>query len=368
MINWKAESKKIVITILLIFIAVFLYKKTTGIYAEMKRYSNVLWISFPANGIEKEKVESIIIENNQGKNNKHMTIWKELANQSITNTDLYRNANVDVIIIAGKANLLFNTGINLEEDDKKGCVISQSLAKKLFGDINVKNCKIIYQEEEFFIRDVLEKRFKGDLIAIRPGSHMEQPFDSMIVEKQNIHSSSLSLQNKLFHQYELEGVLVEFDLFTEFIAFYLLIPIALITFLLVKYSLSHNQKDFSLSGKFPLKRRLYGGVKVVIGIAVILSWILNIREILWLSDDFIPSAWSDFKFLQNLFNEKAEALIYFLQKSKGYFELQYVLNAFKIFLLNFLSFLCLRYAAYIYEHSSVYIKEGQGFFHRIKGS
>ncbi|HIT91060.1 MAG TPA: hypothetical protein IAC41_11685, partial [Candidatus Merdenecus merdavium] len=335
MINWKAESKKIVITVLLIFLAVLLYKKTTGVYTEMKRYSDVLWISFPSNGVEKEKVDSIIIENNQGKNNKHMTIWKELANQSITNPDLYRNVNVDMIIIAGKANLLFNTSINLEEDDEKGCVISQSLAKKLFGDINVKNCKVIYQEEEFLIRDVLEKQFKGDLIAIRPGSHMELPFDSMIVEKQNVHSSSLALQNKIFQQYELEGVLVEFDLFTEFIAFYLLMPIALITFLFVKYSLSDKQKELSLSGKFLLKPRFYVGIKVTIGIIVILFWILNLREILWLSDDVIPSAWSDFDFFQNLFNEKSEALIYFLQKSKGYFELQYVLNTFKIFLLNF---------------------------------
>lgn len=83
------------------------------------------------------------------------TAWTERKEEIITDSFSGRSSKTNIIAIYGSSHCLLPFGINLSAEDSEGCLISQSLAEKLFGNFPAEEQQIIWNNNSWTVRGVI---------------------------------------------------------------------------------------------------------------------------------------------------------------------------------------------------------------------
>ena len=83
------------------------------------------------------------------------TAWTEQKQEIVADSFSGRNSKTNIIAIYGSSHCLLPFGKNLSAEDPDGCLISQSLAEKLFGDSPAENQQIIWNDNSWTVRGVI---------------------------------------------------------------------------------------------------------------------------------------------------------------------------------------------------------------------
>lgn len=99
--------------------------------------------------------DSLIIPQND--ENMPGVFWTELENRYVESMPLGKNTETSVIALHGRSDILFPNMPVIDEDCKKSCLISESLAYELFGGMDVKGLEISYQGNTYCVTGILNR-------------------------------------------------------------------------------------------------------------------------------------------------------------------------------------------------------------------
>lgn len=82
--------------------------------------------------------------------------WVQKDEQDLYNRTFNRHTQADVVYVCGDSSLVLDSIVSLRTYDKVGCLISEDVAYSLFGNVNVKNNKLLLGNRELIVRGTLK--------------------------------------------------------------------------------------------------------------------------------------------------------------------------------------------------------------------
>lgn len=89
------------------------------------------------------------------------TAWGETADQTVTDPDLGKSVQTNVVWLYGSSEWILPSSAVLPEDDGKGCLIGENTAWKLFGSTNVTGLQIYVNHQMRTIRGIVQQPESG---------------------------------------------------------------------------------------------------------------------------------------------------------------------------------------------------------------
>ena len=127
--------------------------------------------------------------------------WTEQKEEIIADFSSGRTSKANVIAIYGSFHCLLPFGKNLSVEDTDGCLISQALAEKLFGDFPAEDRQIIWNGSTWTIRGVL--RLPAHCLLVQTaGKNIDLSYNRISIplkngENRQITGENLILRNNL---------------------------------------------------------------------------------------------------------------------------------------------------------------------------
>lgn len=232
-----------------------------------------------------------------------ITLFSPQESVEIMNPVLNRGVQAGFIQVAGNMNLVVPQslmhGAFTESQDIHGCVVSKKTAESLFSSHEILGEKVYLNGKIYLIRGILDIR--EELCLIQGSENCEYTY--MKVDAPGIPLSVVKQQLTALLPYDVDSV-SEGQLYTGIGGMLFWIPawIPLVYLLMILWKKAKEAGD---------KDREYKWQRILaylLRYGVVLSGFLGASVILLLSlhfsDDYIPSAWSDFSFWSNLLIEK----------------------------------------------------------------
>ncbi|WRS28825.1 ABC transporter permease [Oscillospiraceae bacterium MB08-C2-2] len=245
-------------------------------------------------GLTAASRESMIMLEQRAAEPVPFSLWAQVENQRVEALDIGRESHVAVLWVAGNTRLVLPIAQTLAEEDTTGCLIDRQTAQKLFGLADPVGAQILYKDQAYTVRAVME--MKAPTMLLRPQEKNKQPLDSLTLaggEKGKLfalrHGLSPVLVVKNSSYTQLSQVLAVLPVFTAW--------------LLLLEAVWRWKKS----------RRAYPVQSLL---AMMALYALFTAGLLYglqlLPDRFIPSRWSDFSFWPSAFagwREDALALL-----------------------------------------------------------
>lgn len=89
------------------------------------------------------------------------TAWGETADQTVTDPDLGKSVQTNVVWLYGSSEWILPSSAVLPADDGKGCLIGKNTAWKLFGSTNVTGLQICVNHQMRTIRGIVQQPENG---------------------------------------------------------------------------------------------------------------------------------------------------------------------------------------------------------------
>jgi hypothetical protein len=270
------------------------------------------------------------------------TLWGELQNQNVNYSELYRSTTVTSMIISGESRLLLKSSWNLQEEDKKGCLIDKKTAYKLFGDTNIVGQVIEYNEKEYIIRGIVEKL--DSIIVVQSTSETKEAMNYVSFEISKNQRAG-DIVNNFRNRHSLSGSVMDFNIYNTWAAVLInILPLILLisTFILFVKIIYNTSK------KAPIHAICYSVIALLF-FATMFS-LLKIK--IQYPQAFIPGQWSDFRFWSNLYTEQIDKVLNVLKGKKSLPELNLVIP-----FLETLKYAVLSYILYFILNQYIKIKK-----------
>ncbi|MEY8391240.1 hypothetical protein D3Z36_04700 [Lachnospiraceae bacterium] len=264
-----------------------------------------------------EQLEKEISGNNKQRQEEipDFCIWGQKEQVLLTNENLARGIQADVILFCGNPNLVFENCRTPARDDRQGCLIDEEAAWKLFGSIKVAGKTITYEENQYVIRKVIpgmnglaafpaasSSASGTDISAKEDEPQTVQP-EAKVLNRVTIKKpegqSVNELQTGWISRYGMDIQVLDLELLRGLSGLcVLLVPITVsVFFLRYLYNQYRNQKRWK--GKAVMLCLIFS--LVVLTLVLFGKWV----EI---PDSYIPAKWSDFNFWAQLIKQKRESL------------------------------------------------------------
>lgn len=107
--------------------------------------------------------------------------WAELENRYVEGMALGKSVETTVIALHGRSDILFPNMPVIDEDCRKSCLISESLAYELFGGTDVKGLEISYQGNVYQVSGIFRRDEK--LFLYEPSLHEQIPYNRFSVKE-----------------------------------------------------------------------------------------------------------------------------------------------------------------------------------------
>lgn len=267
-------------------------------------------------------------------------IWGQKEEVTLTNENLSRTAQADVILFCGNPELVFTDGELIGFGEKEGCMIDVQTAWELFGSSNVTGKEIVCGGETYIIRKVIESSER--IVAVsayqsdtadsnRMGQSDQeetQGFWDDVLNRITVRKpEQLSLNEtelKLSSRYNLGGKGLDMELLRGISGGVLLLfPIMLCMFFwrylyyLACESLGEGHRTQANSWDITVKKCSRILPEAVVSLLVLGLLVLFLRKQIQIPGDYIPTRWSEFSFWTELWQTKKEALCFLLQMKKS---------------------------------------------------
>lgn len=230
-----------------------------------------------------------------------ITLFGEKNGKVLRNEDLGRDTKVKLVEMAGNMNLItpgrLAAGAFVTDSDRKGCVISKKTADTLFGAYEVTGEQVSMGKDSYIIRGIVDTDGQLCMIQGKAGRQyncirVEAPGIPLSVVRQRL--SGILIEGK--------GRISECDLYLGIGRILLYLPLWILLYLALSW----------LRRRIPLMLHFILPVAGFSGVCGILLLSLHF------SDDYVPSAWSDFAFWTQLFAGKKEDFLKLLNDSLYY--------------------------------------------------
>lgn len=234
-------------------------------------------------------------ENEDGSLN--FTVWGTKKKQEIEFAEYGRQAEADAVYLCGDSRLLFDQNVYIDENDKAGCLISADTAYKLFGNTNIRDVPVIFQEKEYTVRGIIKDM--ESTIAVQADSNTEAILDTAALEipEKRLASSVINEFEGSFAAADSTVNISAVPVWGRFLVG--LLPLMMFVVLMIPVI----KKTVSLR-RMPVKCAAWLAGWVLFGI---MFW-QSSQAYFRLPFDISPSKWSDFQYWGDLFEEQAEAV------------------------------------------------------------
>ncbi len=221
-----------------------------------------------------------------------IALFRESRGKVLKNEDLNRESKVKLIETAGNMNLVtpdrLMAGTYVTDSDPKGCVLSRKTADSLFGSFEVTGEQVVLGNSLYIVRGIVDLDGQICMIQGKPGKTYAclralAPGIPLSVVRQRL--AGILMEEK--------GWISECDLYLGIGRILLSLPLWVVLFLF----LGRIRRMIPETFRFLIPIAGFGGICVLLLMS------------LHFSDDYIPSAWSDFPFWTQLFDEKKEAFL-----------------------------------------------------------
>ncbi len=240
-------------------------------------------------------------------------IWGQKDAVTLTNKNLFREAQANAILLCGNPEVLFEDCRLPARKDSQGCLIDEAVAWELFGSTQVVGKEISYDGKSYVVRNVIagENMIFAFQVSKAAKSTQEQTEESNSLNRITMQKpedqSIVDLSAAWGNRYGMEVTVLDVELLRGIGGFCVLpLPITLcICFLCYLFHEWRQQKKLAL--------------KIVLAafiLAIIFCLFVLFQSYVRIPDDYIPTRWSDFSFWTLLWEQKREALRMLVQMPK----------------------------------------------------
>lgn len=219
-----------------------------------------------------------------------LALFQESKGKVLKNEDLNRETKVKLVETAGSMNLVMPgrlcAGAFVTDSDSKGCVVSKKTADTLFGSVEALGEQLTLGKDTYIVRGIVETQ--GQLCMIQ--GEKGRAYSCIRIEAPGIPLSVVRQRLTGILQ-EGKGWVSECDLYLGIGRIFLYLPLWVMLFL-------------ALSRMGKLLPEMFRFVTPIVGFGGVCALLLLS---LHFSDDYVPSAWSDFSFWTALIDEKKQA-------------------------------------------------------------
>lgn len=302
-----------------------------GRAADKLEYVNLVSQS-EGNGMTYDLAESIYKQNQESDEPLLYTNWRQDSGGQVAYGELDRIESAEILAVYGRTDLLFPSCDVIDVQSRTSCLISEELAFRLFGGIEVTGNTVEYRGREYEIIDVIDSEIP--LFVYEPGKeNTDIVLDRAVVRCiQKSPGQTLAEYNKIAGTWEL----VDYPtLFWLLKISYLAIPWILgIGVLLAIRKYKKEAKKISRNNEMGRKRCysikqywlcnkewiIWESVLVIFLLLMIIYTVVQIR----IPPDMIPDQWSNFEFWSQYYKNKQEALLLIKTMKKGILDLSYL--------------------------------------------
>ena len=237
-----------------------------------------------------------------------LTLFASFPDPLLENPDLNRHAAAELIVAAGELNLIAPNALTLGSlpyaGDSSGCVISRKTAETLYSSREALGQILYYEDTPYVIRGILD--LNQELCVIQGNS--QQSYSNLLALAPGLPLSVV--RQKLTAL--LPGgqtAILEGGLYYSLGSIFLWFPCWILLYFLLKtarsglQTLQHRLPQAPLT---PLLRELLRDLPILLGFT---GACLILLACLHFSDDYIPTAWSDFSFWTGLLTQKTEQFL-----------------------------------------------------------
>lgn len=221
-----------------------------------------------------------------------ITLFQESKGKILKYKDLNREIKVKLVETAGNMNLAtpdrLMAGAYVTDSDLKGCVISKKTADALFGSYEVTGEQVALGKKTYIVRGIVDT--DGQLCMIQ--GEKGRAYSCIRIEAPGIPLSVVRQRLAGILEEE-KGWVSECDLYLGIGRILLYLPLWINLFI----ALSRIGKVLPEMFRFAVPVMGFAGICAIL----LLS--------LHFSDDYVPSAWSDFEFWAQLVSEKKQAFL-----------------------------------------------------------
>jgi len=219
-----------------------------------------------------------------------IALFRESRGKLLKNEDLNRESKVKLIRTAGNMNLItpgrLMAGTYVTDSDPKGCVLGRKTADSLFGSLEVTGEQVVLEDNTYIVRGIVD--IDGQLCMIQ--GKPEETYSALRAEAPGIPLSVVR-QRLADIIVEETGWISECDLYLGIGRILLYLPLWFVLF----WFLGCIAKRIPEMFRPAVLPAGFGGICALLLMS------------LHFSDDYVPSAWSDFPFWTQLFADKKEA-------------------------------------------------------------
>lgn len=265
-----------------------------GFYVKLTTLEGLSGFYYPENILTREQIEGFWEDASEDAKREiqDITLFRETAGRTLKNVDLGRERKVKLVETAGSMNLVTPDGLvagaYVTDSDSKGCVLSKKTADSLFGDCEATGEQVVMGRSTYIVRGIVDT--EGQLCMIQ--GEKGRAYPCIRIEAAGVPLSVVR-QRLVGILPEGKGWCSECDLYLGIGRILVYLPLWVLFILLLR----------RIRKMLPEMLR---PLALVIGFAGVCSLLLLS---LHFSDDYVPTAWSDFQFFTQLFNEKKQAFL-----------------------------------------------------------
>lgn len=263
-----------------------------------------------------ERVEKNIQKSEVKEEIPDFCIWGQREQVLLTNENLSRAIQADVILFCGSPELLFEDCRVPGREDQQGCLIDEEAAWRLFGSVQVTGKTITYENNQYIIRKVIPGRnglaafpAAGSSTSNRTDSSAEKGQPQTVQSERNVFNrvtikkpedqSVNELKTGWVSWYGVDIQMLDLELLRGAGGVcVLLVPLTVCVFFL-----SDLCSQYRKQGKWKGKALM---LCLILSLAVLALFLF--RRWIQIPDDYIPEKWSDFGFWAQLIKQKQEAV------------------------------------------------------------
>lgn len=271
-------------------------------------------------GMDYESAKTAQEENEAKEDPMNFVTWGQNTKALISNKELGRQQEADILTAYGRTDLLFPGCAALDKKSTECCLISSELSVRLFGSSDTVGLYVSYQEELLEIIGIVKNQ--SPLLVRQINAEEVTVLDRATIGILNGGNPYQSI--KTYQQSYGNWKLLDYNILSNITsALYLMVPFILGIFLL------YTIKKYIDEAKQRRRERIIWYFILFITLVIFL-WML--AKQISLPNDMIPDKWSDFGFWGQYWKKKKEAILLLIKTSKKMPEIQNVITFYKAFI------------------------------------
>lgn len=242
-------------------------------------------------GFSRESAVTALEENAKSNIPMRFVFWKQKSSKNVAAVGLKNYVETDVMAVCGRTDILYRGTAVLDVKSLRVCLISSTLAFRLFGNSNVDGMEVMLEDKTYEIAGVAdsEKAF----LVYEPDENETVIFDRVTVYGEDADSAE-ELSVKFKGQYKGWRSVNYRLMFSILSIVVLILPVGMGMYLLRQFKKYYNTVDVCMENK--LTRRYQAILWYLKSVFILILLVFVIGTILDFPIDMIPDRWSNFEF------------------------------------------------------------------------